>query len=291
MKKLLSTTLALALSLTLVACTSSEESSTGNDTQGQASGLITVVSREDGSGTRGAFTELTGVDDGDNDNTTLDASIQNSTGAVMTLVANDPNAIGYISLGSLNDTVKAIGVDGVNPSVETIADGSYKVARPFNIATNKSTDLDEVSSELLDFIFSDEGQEIVASNGLIAVESTGAFQSEMPSGNITVGGSTSVTPVMEKLVESYLAINTNATIDIQGVGSSAGMTGAIDGTFDIGMASRDMKDSELESLNDYVIALDGIAVVVNNSNTIENVTMDDLMNIYTGEIIDFSELG
>lgn len=288
MKKIISLTLASAMTMAmLVGCGSDV---TTDDSMGGQTGFITVVSREDGSGTRGAFTEITGVDNGD-DRTTTEASIQNSTGSVMTLVSSDPNAIGYISLGSLNNTVKALNVNGVAPSTQTIIDGSYEVARPFNIAVKTDADLDAVAQELLDYIFSAEGQEIVSNNGLVSVEIiTENFESAMPKGSITVGGSTSVTPVMEKLVEGYKAINPNATIDIQSNGSSTGMNGAMDGTIDIGMASREMKSSELEVLTGYAIGMDGIAVIVNNSNTLENITMESLMNVYIGEIIDFSEL-
>lgn len=297
MKKFLVVALALCTLVSLVACGETETQEIENNTnqvetqkENPISGLITVVSREDGSGTRGAFTEITGVDDGD-DRTTLEASIQNSTGSVMTLVSSDKNAIGYISLSSLNDTVKAIDVNGVSPSTENINDGSYEVARPFNIAINKSADLDPIAQEIIDFVFSAEGQAIVEDNGLVSAKiTTDEFVSEKPSGSITIGGSTSVTPVMEKLVEAYLELNQNATIDIQSNGSSTGMNGAIDGTVDIGMASRDMKDSELEQLTGYVLGMDGIAVIVNNQNALSDISMDDLMNVYIGEIIDFSEL-
>lgn len=281
MKKLLTLSLALCTSLTLFACSNADT----------ASGFITVVSREDGSGTRGAFTEITGVDNGE-DRTTLEASVQSSTGAVMTLVASDPNAIGYISLGSLNDTVTALNVNGVSPSINTINDGSYEVARPFYIAVNSSNTVNPIAEDLIDFIFSSEGQSIVSDNGLVSAEvTTSNFTSAKPSGSMTIGGSTSVTPVMEKIVEAYNELNPNATIDIQSNGSSTGMTGAIDGTVDIGMASRQMKDSELLELTGYVMAMDGIAVIVNNSNTLTNLTMEELMQIYIGEIIDFSQLG
>lgn len=288
MKKIISLTLASAMTMAMLVGCGADASTDGS--AGGQTGFITVVSREDGSGTRGAFTEITGVDNGD-DRTTTEASIQNSTGSVMTLVSSDPNAIGYISLGSLNNTVKALNVNGVAPSTQTIIDGSYEVARPFNIAVKTDADLDAVAQELLDYIFSAEGQEIVSNNGLVSVEIiTENFESAMPKGSITVGGSTSVTPVMEKLVEGYKAINPNATIDIQSNGSSTGMNGAMDGTIDIGMASREMKSSELEVLTGYAIGMDGIAVIVNNSNTLENITMESLMNVYIGEIIDFSEL-
>ncbi|WP_317856219.1 substrate-binding domain-containing protein [Chakrabartyella piscis] len=256
-----------------------------------ASGLITVLTREDGSGTRGAFTEITGVHDGDNDNTTVEASVQNSTGKVMTAVAADPQAIGYISLGSLDDTVKAVTVEGIEATPENILDGSYLVARPFNIATLTGADLSPVAVELLEFVFTQEMQDVAEEEGFIPVPvTTDSFESAQPSGTITVGGSTSVYPLMEVMVEAYLELNPNATINIEGVGSSSGMNGAADGTFDIGMASREMKDSEKEVLTGYVLAQDGIAVVVNNENPLENVTIEQIKAIYTGEVTDYSEL-
>ncbi len=301
LKKLITLGLVSVLALSLMACGGSGDSSSeaGGDssssseaTGGNDLGAITVITREDGSGTRGAFTEITGIDDGENgDRTTLDAVVQDGTGKVMTAVAADPAAIGYISLGSLDSSVKAVMVDGVEATVETINSGEYKVARPFNIATLTGTALDAVSQELIDFIFTAEAQAIVEGEGFIAVEATTAsFESTQPEGTIVVGGSTSVYPVMEKLVEAYRALNPNATITIEGIGSSAGMNGAIDGSFSIGMASRDLKDSELESLTPYVIAMDGIAVVVNNENSLSDLSMEQIMNIYIGEITDYSEL-
>ncbi len=299
MKKLLSILLASAMLVSLTACSSTtEETETETTTETiteettELSGEITVVSREDGSGTRGAFVEITGVDSGEGDNTTLDAVIQDGTGKVMTAVAQDPNAIGYISLGSLDSSVKAVSVDGVEATVENINSGTYKVARPFNIATKTGAELSEVTNELLQFFFTAEGQAIVEAEGFIAVEATTTeFTSAQPEGTVTIGGSTSVSPVMEKLVEAYKALNPNATINLESIGSSAGMQGAIDGTFDIGMASRELKDSETAELTGLVLAMDGIAVVVNNENPLSNLTMEQIMNIYTGEITDFSELG
>ncbi|MFI3208380.1 MAG: substrate-binding domain-containing protein [Eubacteriales bacterium] len=258
----------------------------------QATGAITVVTREDGSGTRGAFTEICGILDEDgNDITTVEATVISSTGGVLTAVASDTQAIGYISLGSLNDTVKAVTVEGVEATSENILSGEYAVARPFNIAVGTGADLDPIAEELIAYIFSAEGQEIVEAEGYIPVEvTTEEFVSEQPSGSITVGGSTSVNPVMEAIIEAYNELNPNATINLEGGGSSAGMSGAIDGTFDIGMASREMKDSELESLTGYVMAQDGIAVIVNNENVLEDVSLEDIMNIYTSTITTYDEL-
>lgn len=258
-----------------------------------ASGTITVVSREDGSGTRGAFVELMGVEvkaeDGSKaDMTTEEAVIANSTDVVMQNVASDPNAIGYISLGSLNETVKAVSVDGVAPSVETVADGSYKVARPFYIATKGEPG--ELAADFIAFILSAEGQTVVGESYIKVDDAAPAFEGALPEGKLVIAGSSSVTPVMEKLVEAYLALNDKATIEIQMSDSTAGMTGAIDGTCDIGMASRELKESEAAELNGTVIAMDGIAVVVNNDSDVQNLTSEQVRAIYTGEIEDWADV-
>ena len=258
-----------------------------------ASGAITVVSREDGSGTRGAFVELMGVEvkaeDGSKaDMTTEEAVIANSTDVVMQNVASDPNAIGYISLGSLNETVKAVSVDGVAPSVETVADGSDKVARPPYIATKGEPG--ELAADFIAFILSAEGQAVVGESYIKVDDAAPAFEGALPEGKLVIAGSSSVTPVMEKLVEAYLALNDKATIEIQMSDSTAGMTGAIDGTCDIGMASRELKESEAAELNGTVIAMDGIAVVVNNDSDVQNLTSEQVRAIYTGEIEDWADV-
>ncbi len=280
MKKLF----AMMLALTLCASSASALA---------ASGAITVVSREDGSGTRGAFVELMGIEveaeDGSKaDMTTEEAVIANSTDVVMQNVASDPNAIGYISLGSLNETVKAVSVDGVAPSVETVADGSYKVARPFYIATKGEPG--ELAADFISFILSAEGQAVVGESYIKVDDAAPAFEGALPEGKIVVAGSSSVTPVMEKLVEAYLALNDKATIEIQMSDSTAGMTGAIDGTCDIGMASRELKESEAAELTGTVIAMDGIAVVVNNESDVQNLTSEQVRAIYTGEIEDWADV-
>ena len=280
MKKFFAVMLALAL------CASSASALA-------ASGTITVVSREDGSGTRGAFVELMGVevkaeDGSKTDMTTEEAVIANSTDVVMQNVASDPNAIGYISLGSLNETVKAVSVDGVAPSVETVADGSYKVARPFYIATKGEPG--ELAADFIAFILSAEGQAVVGESYIKVDDAAPAFEGALPEGKLVIAGSSSVTPVMEKLVEAYLALNDKATIEIQMSDSTAGMTGAIDGTCDIGMASRELKESEAAELNGTVIALDGIAVVVNNDSDVQNLTSEQVRAIYTGEIEDWADV-
>ena len=249
---------------------------------------ITVVSREDGSGTRGAFTELMGIMVDDKDNTVSTAEVTNSTSVMMTTVAGDENAIGYISLGSLDDSVKAVKVDGVEPTVENIKSGDYKVARPFNIATKKGSD-NELSKDFINFIMSKEGQQVVSDNGYIGDDSAEAFSGTNPSGKIVVGGSSSVSPVMEKLIEAYKKVNANADIELQTTDSTTGMTSTIDGSYDIGMASRELKDDEAKDLDNQVIATDGIAVIVNKNNTTDELSSDQVKAIYTGEALTWDE--
>ena len=255
---------------------------------------ISVYSREDGSGTRGAFIELFGVEEKDAngekiDNTTEDATITNNTSVMMTGVAGDDYAIGYISLGSLNDTVKALKIDGVEPTVENIKSDSYKVYRPFNIATKG--EVSEAAQDFIDYILSAEGQQIVSDEGYITIDDAApAFAGGQASGSVTVAGSSSVSPVMEKLAEAYMKLNGNVKIEIQTSDSTTGMTSAIDGVCDIGMASRELKDTEAAELTATVIAQDGIAVVVNNNNPIDNLTKDQVKSIYVGETTSWSEV-
>ena len=250
------------------------------------SAAISVYSREDGSGTRSAFVELMGVEQEDEsgetvDMTTQDATITNNTSVMMTGVAGDPYAIGYVSLGSLNETVKAVSIDGVAPSVDTVKDGSYVVSRPFNIATQ--SEVSEAAQDFIDYILSAEGQAIVSEEGYITIDDAApAFEGGSASGDVVVAGSSSVSPVMEKLAEGYMALNSNVNIEIQTTDSSSGMTAAMDGTCDIGMASRALKDEETASLTGTQIALDGIAVIVNNENPVENLTSEQVQSIYTG---------
>ncbi len=254
---------------------------------------ITVVSREDGSGTRGAFIELFGVEEKDADgnkvdNTTEEAEITNNTAVMMSTVAGNVDAIGYISLGSLNDSVKAAKIDGVEATAENIKSGEYKVSRPFNIATNG--EVSDVAQDFIDYILSPEGQAVVEENGYIAVDSTEA-EFTQPEGKVVVAGSSSVTPVMEKLKEAYAEVNPNAEIEIQQSDSTTGMTSAIDGICDIGMASRDLKDEELEAgLTATTIANDGIAIIVNNDNPTDDLTTDQVKNIYVGEVTTWGDL-
>lgn len=260
----------------------SEEAGTG------LTGPISVVSREDGSGTRSAFVEIVDVMKDKNDMTVQTAIIQNGTDAVMTTVGNTPDAIGYISLGSLNDTVKAVKIEGVEATDQNIIDGKYPITRPFNIATKGEPS--ELAQYFIDFIMSKEGQEI-AGDGYIAVDS-GAAAFEVKdglTGNIQVGGSTSVAPMVEKMAEKFTEL-TGVTVDIQATGSSAGMTGAIDGVLDIGMASRELSDEEKAELTPIVIAQDGIAVIVNNENPMEDLTLEQVQKIYLGELLNWEDI-
>ena len=273
---------------------SSSDAGSGSDS-GSASQPISVVSREDGSGTRGAFVELTGVEEKDadgnkTDNTTADAIISNSTEIMMTTVSGDEYAIGYSSTGSLNDTVKALNVDGVEPTAQNIKDGKYSLSRPFNIATKGTPG--KLAQDFIDYILSEEGQKVVEDNGYIAsADDAKAFKSSGESGKLVVAGSSSVTPVMEKLAEAYKAVNKKAEIEIQESDSTTGMTAAADGTCDIGMASRELEDSEKDKgLTSQAIALDGIAVIVNTQNTRTEITTDMVKKIFTGEVTDWSNV-
>ncbi len=307
-KKVFAAMLTGLMVLGMAACggnNSNSESGAASDTAAESgdsadasapSGTISVISREDGSGTRGAFIELFGIEeenaDGEKvDNTTADAQVTNNTSVMMTNVSQDPQAIGYISLGSLDDSmVKALKVDGVEASAENVKNGTYKVSRPFNIATTE--DVSDVAQDFIDYIMSAEGQAIVEEAGCITVnEEAEAYAGTKPEGKVVVAGSSSVTPVMEKLKEGYEAINTGAEIEIQQSDSTTGMESAISGVCDIGMASRALKDSETsEGLVGQEIALDGIAVIVNKGNSLEDITSDQVKQIYTGEVTNWEDL-
>ena len=255
---------------------------------------ITVVSREPGSGTRGAFVELFGIEEKDADgnkvdHTTEEAIIANKTDVMMTNVAGDPYAIGYISLGSLNDTVKALKIDGAEATAENVKAGTYKVSRPFNVATKG--DASEAAQDFMSFIMSAEGQQVIEDNGYIKVDdAAAAYAGTKPEGKIVVAGSSSVSPVMEKLKEAYTAINPNAAIEIQTSDSTAGMTAAMDGTCDIGMASRALSEDEAAALNATVIASDGIAVVVALGNPLDELTSGQVKSVFTGETLAWDAL-
>lgn len=255
---------------------------------------ISVVSREEGSGTRGAFIDLFGLEEknssGDTvDLTTANAIMTNSTSVTLTTVAGDDLAIGYASLGSLNDSVKVLKIDGTKASVETIKDGSYKISRPFNIVTKE--DISKAAKDFINFILSSDGQAIVEENGYIPLDNVDTYQASVTSGKVVISGSSSVTPVMEKLKEAYTKVNSGVTIEIQQSDSSTGITDTIDGTSDIGMASRELEDSEIaQGVNSTVIAMDGIAVIVNKNNTIDNLTSEQVKSIFSGEITTWKEL-
>lgn len=261
---------------------------------GAKSNDITVISREEGSGTRGAFVELFGIEQkneaGEKIDYTIDTADQtNSTGVMLTSVAQNTSAIGYVSMGALNDTVKALKINGVSPSVEAIKDGSYEIARPFNIATKGETS--EVTQDFIDYILSAEGQAVVEENGYIAVDGAQSYAGSKPSGTIVIAGSSSVSPVMEKLTESYKVINPNVTIELQTSDSTTGMNSTSEGICDIGMASRDLKDSEIDGgLTGITIAIDGIAVIVNSDNKVDGLTTDQVMKIYMGDITTWDEV-
>ncbi|MCL1906135.1 MAG: substrate-binding domain-containing protein [Clostridiales bacterium] len=284
-----STVLAIICFITLLALTACSGNSTGFSVNHD----ITVVSREDGSGTRGAFIELFGVevktdDGGKQDMTTEEAVIADKTAIMMTNIAGDPYAIGYISLGSLNDTVKALQIDGVTATAANIKNGSYVIQRPFNIAVKGEAV--GLAKDFIDFILSAEGQAVIGKDYVAIDENAPAYAGNKPSGRIVVGGSSSVTPVMEKLKEAYAAINSGAEIEIQESDSSAGMTNTMNGTFDIGMASRALKDSELAELTEISIALDGIAVIVNTDNPLNGISVEQVKDVYTGGISKWSSL-
>ena len=287
MKKLL--TLGMAMTMVMSALTGCG----GSDTQQEdTTGSITVVSREDGSGTRGAFIELFGIEEKNEagekiDMTTDMAEITNSTAVMMTTVAGNTSAIGYVSLGSLNDSVKVLEIDGVQATVDNIKNGAYTVARPFNIATG--AEVSEAAEDFIGFIMSAEGQAVVEESGYISQGYNGAYENTGASGEVIVAGSSSVTPVMEKLKEAYAAVNPGVSVQVQQSDSTTGMTSTMEGMCDIGMASRELKDSELVAgLVPTVIAMDGIAVVVNHENPVTGLESAKVKAIFTGEITDWA---
>ena len=285
MNKLVKAALAAVLAITCIASAACAEFEAGKD--------INVISREDGSGTRGAFIELTGVEqkvDGVKmDMTTEDAQITNSTAVMLSTVAGDTYAIGYVSLGSLNDNVKAVQVEGVTATAENVANGSYVLARPFNIAYKKEA-LSELGRDFVAFVMSAEGQAIIDANGYVGSADAPAYAGAAPEGKLVIAGSSSVSPVMEKLIEAYAAVNANAKLELQTSDSTTGMTSAIDGTCDIGMASRALKAEEAEQLTSVAIAMDGIAVIVNLENPVDALDKAQIAAIYTGEATAWSEI-
>ena len=303
LRKLLTLTMATVMTVSMLAgCGSNSDNSTDTsdnsakqtESSWDASNDITVMSREDGSGTRGAFIELFGIEekgaDGKKvDNTTVDAEITNNTEVMMSKVAGDDYAIGYVSLGSLSNKVKAVKIDGVEATEENIKSGKYKVFRPFNIATKG--DVSEVAQDFINFILSEEGQKVVSDNGYIALDGAKPFESNGATGKIVVAGSSSVTPVMEKLKEAYAAVvNAGAEIEINESDSTTGMTSTMEGICDIGMASRDLKEDEAKELDATVIANDGIAVIVNNNSTVEELTSEQVKSIFVGDVLTWDEI-
>ncbi|NLN97382.1 MAG: phosphate ABC transporter substrate-binding protein [Eubacteriaceae bacterium] len=286
-KKLGLMALFMAVLLILAGCNGGGGDAQDKDAADSSGNAITVISREEGSGTRGAFIELMGIEEKNDsgekvDNTTDEAEISNSTSVMMTTVAGNPDAIGYISLGSLNDTVKAVKIDGVEATKENINNGTYKIARPFHIATKG--DVSPLAEDFIAFMMSEEGQKIAVDNGYVSKENKGAYEAKNPEGKLVIAGSSSISPLMEKLIEAYKGFNANADIQLQQNDSTTGMTSVMEGIADIGMASRDLKDTELsEGLEPTVIAMDGIAVIVNNDNSIEDLSSDDVKAIFTGE--------
>ncbi len=270
---------------------SSSNSSTTSASSG-ASGTISVISREDGSGTRDAFSELVGVLDSNKvDNTTTSAVVTNSTSVMLTTVAGDANSIGYVSLGSLNDTVKALPIDSVEPTATTVKDGSYQIARPFNVICGST--VKPAAKDFLNYIMSTDGQKVVEDNGYVSVaEGASAYTADASaSGSVVVAGSSSVTPVMEKLAEAYMAKNSAVSVQVQQSDSSTGVQNTIDGVCDLGMASRELKSSEKEKgVSATVIARDGIAVIVNKNNATSSLSKDQVKSVFTGETTDWSAL-
>ena len=254
---------------------------------------INVISREEGSGTRSAFVELTGVEQKVNDKkvdmTTEDAQITNNTAVMLTTVAGDSYAIGYVSLGSMNESVKAVSVAGIQATAENVANGSYAIARPFNIAYRNDA-ITDLGMDFIAYIMSAEGQSIVADNGYVAADGENAYAGSKPQGKLVIAGSSSVSPVMEKLAEAYQALNADAEIEIQTSDSTTGMTAAMDGSCEIGMASRALKEAEAAELTGVTIAMDGIAVIVNHENPANDLSVEQIGAIYTGDVMNWDEL-
>lgn len=262
-----------------------ETENANNDTANstQISGSISVLSREEGSGTRDAFTKIMDiVDENGNDATVSSAEITNSTSVMMSTVKGNSKAIGYVSLGSLSDEVKAVSIDGITPSAETVKNGSYKLQRPFKIAYIDGK-LSDAAKDFLKYIMSREGEAVIGEEGYIGVDATESYIASDLSGTVTLAGSTSVAPVMNVLADKYKELNPNVKIEIQETGSSAGIESAVQGAVDIAMSSRELKEDELKTLKDETIALDGIAVIVNKENSMENMTSEQIKSIFSGE--------
>ena len=293
MKKIFAVLLTAAMTLAMAACSSALAESASEKNETAFGGTITVISREDGSGTRGAFVELTGVEQKNDagekeDMTTVEAIIASKTDAVLTNVAGDEMAIGYISMGSMNDTVKAVKVSGAEATTENVKNGSYSMARPFNIATK--AEISEATQDFIGFILSAQGQQIVSDSYITVDDAAAQYTASGLAGKITVSGSSSVSPLMEKLAEAYKELNPEVAIEINTTDSTGGMNDAANGVSDIGMASRALKESETAQLTGTTIAMDGIAVIINNNNPAENLTVEQICAIYTGEVTEWEEI-
>lgn len=255
---------------------------------GGASGAISVITREDGSGTRGAFTELCGIEEDDKDNTVSSAEVTNSTAVMLTTVSGNASAIGYVSMGSLDDSVKAVKIEGVEATTDNVESGSYAISRPFNLITKDGGELSDAAQDFFHYILSTDAAEVISKDGYIPVAET-SFTSNGASGSVVVAGSSSVTPIMTKLKEAYASVNPDVTVDVQQSDSTTGVTSTQEGICDIGMASRELKESET-GVKSTVLAMDGIAVIVNKDNTVEALSLDQVKQIYTGEITDWESL-
>ncbi|MDR1066103.1 MAG: substrate-binding domain-containing protein [Clostridiales bacterium] len=258
-----------------------------------ASKEISVVSREEGSGTRGAFVELLGVrvkgkDGSEKDMTTKEAFVAKQTDVVMTNISGDRYAIGYISMGSMNDTVKSVAIDGATASADSVKSGDYPLSRPFYLATQSK--ISDLARDFMDFIISYEGQAVVGESYVPIDENAAYYSGKKPAGRIVVAGSSSVTPVMESLKEAYIAVNPAAVIEIQQSDSSAGMVSAMEGTCDIGMTSRELKEGEIAKLTPTQIAVDAITVIVNRGNPVEELTSEQVKDMFTGEIMTWNSV-
>ena len=301
LRKLLTLTLAVVMTTAVfTGCGSDKSSGENAGTEGteavsewDATNDITVVSREDGSGTRGALIELFGIEQKDAegkkvDYTTVEATITNNTEVMMQTVSGNEYAIGYVSLGSLSNDVKAVKIDGAEATEENIKNGTYKVFRPFNIATKG--EISDIAQDFINYILSEEGQKVVSDNGYIALDGAKPFESNGATGKVVVAGSSSVTPVMEKLKEAYLKVNPEAEVEINQSDSTTGMTNTMEGICDIGMASRELKEEELAELTPIVIANDVIAVIVNKESTVDELSSEDVKTIFTGEAVTWDEI-
>lgn len=288
-KIILAVVLVAAIAVTVFAGCSAKKDNNKNENTASG-GAITVISREDGSGTRDAFTELMEIIDEQGNDATVDtAEITNSTSVMMSTVNGNANAIGYVSLGSLSDEVKALSLDGVAPSTQTVKDGSYKLQRPFNIAYNE-TSLSDAAKDFIRYIMSTQAAEVINEEGYIAMDTAEDYKASGLSGTVTLAGSTSVAPLMNVLADKYEILNPNVKIEIQESGSSAGIQSAIEGAVNIAMSSRNLKDEESKVLASKKIALDGIAVIVNSSNGLNNITSAHLKDIYTGKVTKWEEV-